>query len=792
MAKSLRLDDIKGIVESTYPAPVAVPFKRARTTDKADLGGRHKSLIDLFEALVQFLCIVQLQEGRALVPNLRDRLPGKEKTLDFLKHPAIGAWVGLLRTLCDTLTIDHPTPRWIKPISDWYRQARTPEALAVLDELARIDNLQFQRGTSAPHAEILNALVTYRNTEWAHAANIHPDEMSKRLPILESALAYLFKSLAFLGDMYTLWVDRVEALENKQWRIHAKRLNGAGEAESVTFSSSNQLDLHEVYIDKPDEDTLSTQAVVLGPFILYLHNDDRRRNEVYFYSNAKSTRLIYVSYASGDKYYHRELHSGFADLITLKLRPGVDEDQHRDLSQTERALQAEHYFKRAVLLKEKGHLEESLEVLEESAEYEQRLETYLEMARIQTILRDPAEAVRLTLQEALRLAPGNPEALGLLGRLEERDGLPSDGIESERGPEDQHFTLLEAVLPYRLRRYALALWIGLFLCWFSVSAAVEFVTGHIEHLFPVVLECLICILISGGTILGRVRFLRLSSPLSIQTDMKAKRFNEFFGRYMQVIFGRYSYQEHHLDWKKTLSGEKMYYIFLIVWILLCYVPELFLTRMVELHPLHFLKRLVDYVLVYALMYVGARHIVTTTMFVHSFSRLHLKPMLTKINDDGLRSFGPMISENIWLTSTLAVLYGTHAMITITIPSNLLELPFLVIGFMLFLGWSLAMPVELKRAARDSKGDAVQAYSDHIEKAFQSFLKNPDDSALKRYQWLLANQKVIKRICTWPLSWVETLTAIVGGNAFILAFFLWYSSRRISVVQQLFAQIRHLF
>jgi len=82
--------DVKSTVESSYPTPIASVFRRCRVASKEDLGGRHKNLVDLFEVFTKFLCIVQLQEARQKIPNLKDRLPQKEKTLQFLKRPSLG------------------------------------------------------------------------------------------------------------------------------------------------------------------------------------------------------------------------------------------------------------------------------------------------------------------------------------------------------------------------------------------------------------------------------------------------------------------------------------------------------------------------------------------------------------------------------------------------------------------------------------------------------------------------------------------------------------------------------
>ncbi len=118
------LEDIKGVVEASYPTPIASVFRRCRVASREDLGGRHKNVVDLFEVFTKFLCIVQLQEGRPSIPNLKDRLPQKEKTLAFLKRPSLGGWIGLLRMLCG-LKPGATEPKWMPKIAEWSLFRRT-------------------------------------------------------------------------------------------------------------------------------------------------------------------------------------------------------------------------------------------------------------------------------------------------------------------------------------------------------------------------------------------------------------------------------------------------------------------------------------------------------------------------------------------------------------------------------------------------------------------------------------------------------------------------------------------
>jgi hypothetical protein len=529
------LEDIKASVESTYPTPIAAVFRRCRVASREDLGGRHKNLMDLFEVFVKYLCVVQLQEARQVVPNLRDRLPQKDKTLQFLKRPSIGGWLGLLRILCG-LGPGSAEPVWMRRIADWYAEPKTVENSAALAALGEIEGVKYEKRTKAPNAEICNALVNYRNKQLAHAANLRDEELTKRLPVLEGALAHLLRSASFLGEMTTFHAQRIEVAENSQWLVHASRLTGSTD-EPTTFVTASKPELSEVYLTDRPKGKLEGTPVPLGPFILWQVNEELKQSEVYFYNDAWRTKLEYLSYTSGAYYYHKELHSGFGDLITLKLKPGVEEDAYRFMPPEERAERAEELFKRAKVLAEQDRLEDSLEALEQSAEYERRADTFLEMARVQRELGDPPDAVRQTLQSCLDIDSANAAANEILRGLagDEEDVSATPGKEAAQAIEAP--TLFHALTPRAVRGWTPAWWLGLSAAWYVSSASVEYATGHTEGLLPNLMQFLMSVLGMALVVTGRSLVLRLQLPLSLQLDsMRLERFNKWFEEQLVSVF----------------------------------------------------------------------------------------------------------------------------------------------------------------------------------------------------------------------------------------------------------------
>ncbi|MBW2704229.1 MAG: hypothetical protein JRF33_25695, partial [Deltaproteobacteria bacterium] len=480
----LSFDALKKTVEAEYPGPLASVFRRCRVASKEDLGGRHKNLVDLFEVFIKYVCIVQLQEARVLLPDLASRLPQKEKSLEFLKRPSLGSWIGLLRIL-SKLDTDAVESRWLKQISEWYFEPKNENSASALSQLNQIEGVKYEKRTKTPNAEICNALVSYRNKHLAHAANLRSEELEKRLPILESVLSYLINSASFLSEMVPFYVDRIEVAENSQWKIQATKLMGATE-EPVSYRCAEKLELSEIYLSDSSGGEISSAPISLGPFILWQMNADLKRSEAFFYNDAWRTKLEYLSYLSGSYYYHKELHEGFSELIKLKLKPGAEEDAYRDMAPEERSLKAEELFKRAMLQVSEGRLEDALEAFEHSAEFERRPGTFFELAKVQRTLGDPDEAVLQTLGYCFDLDPSHKKALTFRTEIDgATEGQTLEAPDDES--ENERITFFHALTPKRFRRIAVPWWLALVLTWYGFSFVFDLFWGSPENLPSVVL-----------------------------------------------------------------------------------------------------------------------------------------------------------------------------------------------------------------------------------------------------------------------------------------------------------------
>ena len=108
----------------------------------------------------------------------------------------------------------------------------------------------------------------------------------------------------------------------------------------------------------------------------------------------------------------------------------------------------------------------------------------------------------------------------------------------------------------------------------------------------------------------------------------------------------------------------------------------------------------------------------------------------------------------------------------------IDILFLAPVTILIMVWSIGMPLAIRRAAREAKSKSVHEYSSHIEIAYKTFLNDPsDEEKLNIYERILRNQRIIRRIPTWPLSWAETFFVVLGSNLLLLAYAFWYVTMR---------------
>ena len=783
-----KIDRGKLIIENSYPNPIAVVFRRYIHSDPDDLTGRLQSLINLSEVFVKFLCIVQLQEGRKYIPDFKDKLPDGAKTLEFLRHPSFGHWAGLLRTLSKANLTNSET-FWIPKITEWYKQKKNNEISLAVKNLREYQGNKTNSISKNPIAEICDILPNIRNDSFAHGARLTKEVIIKKLHLLEDSLTILLKSASFLEEMLVFYVDKVEKAKNNKWLIHAKKLEGAFDVP-VRYSYQNELELEEVYLSKKVENELEENIITLTPFLLWRVNEAEKNYEMYFYEDILPTKLEYLSYASGDYYLHQELHSAFSDLINLKVEPGNEQNKQLSITEDERIERAENLYNRALIFLQQGRFQNALDYLEQALFYQRRADIFLKMAEVMSELEDHPKEIKQLLQKCLEIEPENLRAQSLLSQLVENDeriDFQFEGGESEKlnnqtnyverkslqgiHPEDEiqlnKFNVFHLFCPQILVKFAALFWSLLICGWYSTSAIIELSVGHTLQTIAILLQLLCCLAIIFAAITIRSWVENLRYPLKAQVDSKEKsRFDKWFDRQIVLIFGTFCIDNQRIQIIPSIKREKWLYIGAVVWIVVMSTAALFFTLSYKISTILLIKRFVDYAIIFAFLYAGARYTIAITIFVYRFSKLSLKPMLTKINIDGVRSLGPFIAFNIVLATFIYFILHLSFALTYTNPF-LGDLFFLCIGTSIIAVWTIAFPYQLRRALQSAKSTVVYEYSNHIESAFKAFLDNPDDENEKLYQRILEKQKIIKNIPVWALSVSETLFVVVGGNLLLI-------------------------
>jgi len=794
-SEALTFDDIQRSVEQEYPRVIAGVFKKCRVEKTEDLGGQHKNLIDLFEVLLRFLCVVELQECRTKLSDLKARLPQKEKTLEFLERPSTGGWMGLLRTLSKLDLNDQSVP-WTNRISTWFND-KNSRSRKVIEKLDSVSGVTANKKSSSHNAEILNALVNYRNKKFAHSAKPGRSQLEDQVYLLEEVLVYLLDQAAFLSEMGLWHIQRAEIAKGDGWGIHGKQLNGITE-EPIHLKSKSEPTLEEVYVGRAEAGEVVEEPISLSPFIVRQPNKDTGEKELFVYNAARRTMLEYISYETGAHYYHEGLHSDFEQLIELKLVSDTEEpDQYQDLSAEEKREYASRFYKRAKQHEEAGRYEDAIQMLEQSIKFDRRADTFLKMARLQHQLGDPEESVLQTLQDALEINPDFEEAQQFRRAVQSSDDDASDEeakSSDEEAPEleyepDEKLSFVQAVTPPNFREYAkLISLVGLTL-WYSASGGIEYYYGGIQGMVERGLHFALCAVMLVG-VTGKDIMMNLRTPLSLQLDnMRLERFQVWFEEKIEQVWGRYRFRpDGWIDVGETVKREPVFYLAGLIIVLSFSVYSVYMTNGVE--GAIVLKRVADWLLVYTSLWMGIRASVMTTVFVLEFSSLSLKPSLTKMEEEGVMAMGPFIVFVI-VQSSVAYILLLAIFYNILGANGYIGVLVFGVGFLTYLTWSVGLPVSVHYAMVKSKRKVVNKYVESIEKRFYKFIENPNENSLEKYEWIMDKRRVVNNVATWPLGKIQAVIVVIV-NVVVAYSFMWYVQISTGLKYDFYSYIEYVY
>lgn len=756
------LDEFKNVAEVELPTVLAGPFHRCRNLPPDDVGGRLKCLLDLGELTTKFTCIVLLQELRVSFPEFISQLPNGKKSLDVLRIPSFGHWHGLIREL-NRIDLGDRRSEWFEDIHRHWTQ-KDAHLKPIIRELAEQIGRPQMGAYPATAASLCETLVTTRNT------NSHKSIRAESLlqPVEAGVSALISRLIPVFRNMAVFQLTEVRITEAKRETYDAfvTNLRGTTPEKNRKIKMEARLEIGDVYLTDLEK---SRAPVTLTPFILHRVGDSGEAPESYVYNQAWSSRLVYESHATGRLYHHKELHQGFAALVSLDLKPGRELDKHRDMSAEDRSKAACEFLKRARLSWERDHPEDAILALEESACYEPRADTFYEMAKVNHSLND-SEAAMARLEACLDLDPNHAKARQFLQTLINEEANPSARPERRKDSETgaEFPTLYHVLTPRNWFNYSFFWCVGLLALWYLPSIAIEglFVGSLSALAITALFFC--CSLHVAGFVGTRTRLMRSRPALLLQLNEQDERFNRFFADSMLITFGR---------WQNP-RRERYFYAGWILWG--ATLPTVFVVlTSLELPILLIIKRWADFAVLSVLMYYQARGIIGLTRFIWLYSQRSLKPFLSRVADGGLPAFGPTVSFPMlllpfwWLAFWAALGYLIRV-------EHLIDLIMLVLGIAISMIWSLGLPIALYRSARASRFRVASDYSFHMQSAFAKFIKDPVEENLAKYEWLREQQKVIRKTPVWPLAWSETLVVVVFSNITLFTVGYFYAAGRLDV------------
>jgi len=752
-------EDLKQIVFNKFPLPIASVLNRYVCTDDNDLGGKHGLLIDLFEATTKLTCIVSLQEAMQQIPDVKDQFPKKEDSLEFLKHPSIGGYIGLLRDLSAVETgVDTPTLYWLPQISRWYLSKKTPESKEVLSFLKKIENLNFNIKSNTPNAEILNALVTYRNKHIAHGATFSNEEIAQRITILEKAIAYILHSMVFLQQMIIFYTVEAKRIQDGQEELKVIKLIGLNE-QPHKFVNNTQLELSELYLSSDFDRIQQNPPINLGPFFLWISND-RSTPEVYYFNDVLRTKLEYISYTSGQHYFHKELHLSFSKIIKFEFSTHDEDYEYANLNSKEKKYKYNYYLNKSKQSVNNYRLEEGAQYLEHALNFQRTPEALLELAQTQYSLKDPPDAVIKTLESCLQIDPTNKDAKSLL-IIALNDPEPLVVEEKNKNITQSYFHIFT---PKPFHDYCVA-WLGAILfVYYTLSVIVDISLQQSIYFIASTTTGFFCsIFWIIGFFVSNNLIKKFKYSLSMQLDsVRLDKFEEWYLKQQDYLYGNILSSEKGINLALSVKVNLKAILFLLFMFCFGWGGSMIASGSTNLQSLLMIKRGVDYFFPVLSGSICLLYTLSLIKFVYDYTKFPLKPMLTTINGEGLRSLGTLFSIILIAELSGWILYwavGTK----VFNGSIMLNVIICIACLFLVSTFSIGMPFALYFAAKEAKRKTISKFSEQIEHSFRNFMNDPTDQTYDRFEWMKKHEQAIKNISTWPLSREQTLIFVIGGN-----------------------------
>ena len=284
------------------PLPLAQLYARAHNAK--DARGRHDNTFYLFEAWIKLTASVL---GAAYLENHNTRQTDRlDSLLSELSLPSLGHWVQILREVAEdfsqrpdaaTHPLGHVWAQYTLPRKD------LPGMLALHRRIKNGADAQPSNHTSCSVRDVIDALVTYRNTVFGHGAGreeaFYNQEMGPLLfPAVNDLLAE--STIDALGPRGTrlMFLTGLRALDDENVELARRELAGL---------QGERLD--PVILNRTDADTLAPQVIAvawpgrgvplrLDPLLAF--RESETSDEMLFLNRDRNGKQVeYLSYTTG-------------------------------------------------------------------------------------------------------------------------------------------------------------------------------------------------------------------------------------------------------------------------------------------------------------------------------------------------------------------------------------------------------------------------------------------------------------------------------------------------------------
>ena len=672
--------------------------------------------------------------------------------------------MGLLRVLCN-LDVQENSVRWSREISEWFSM-KTAESRQMIKMLDEIDGVNANTKARDHNAEILNALVSYRNKQFAHSANLRRERLERQVVLLERVLVYLLDSASFLKEMDMIHVERVEVAEGDRWCIRGVQLSGISDAP-VDALTNQKPNLDDVYVGCIRDGELQEPPIAVGPFIIRKHNRETRVPELFVYNDAWRTKLEYISFQSGSHYYHKELQRDFEDLVDLQLESSRGIEEHPDLSSEERSEYASQLLKKARVHSEEGRYEYAISLLEESIEYTRTPEAFSEIAELQYKLGDPEESVLQTLQCAFDINPDHTKSIQVYKKVKEHSSNKNNNVKNKTCHAK---TIYHAITPNKYKNFSRFFVTLTILLWYFTSMYLDFSLNSFVNYTNI-----FQFIFSSSLVLSsyqRIMMKNVKYPLSIQLDkMRLSRFEEWFDQKMIEVWGSFVIENKKLNVAKSFKEESKFWTYGAGFVTSCTLLSVLVIPERNISGASYLYVTVDWVILYSILWYAIYVANSFTTFILSISNISLKPSLMRVGREGIYSMSNLITLVVFQI-TFSTVFFLLCMKSYAKSQVIADTLVVGTSTVFFFFWSIRMPLLVRRAMVKAKQNVANKYYSLLEKSFQDYIKNPDKDTLKRYNWLLEKKYTLDNIKVWPMSFFQTLI-IIFCNFFLFFFAVYY-------------------